>query len=75
MLPGDRDLGGGKAAHSTGGYLLFPVVFHRRHAFEATVPEAAYILTFTVLVIVTLGIIFPDAADIVRWANFFLFIW
>jgi hypothetical protein len=75
MLPGDRDWGGGRAAHSTGSYLLFTVVFHRQHAFEATLPEAAYLLISTVIVTVTLGIILPDAADVVGRANSFLFIW
>lgn len=59
----------------SGGYLLFPAVFHRLHTFEATVPVAANLLILTVVVIVTLGSLSPDAADIVRWANSFLFIW
>lgn len=36
-------------------------------------PEAAYLLIATVAVIVTPGFLFPEAADIVRWANSFLF--
>lgn len=59
----------------SGGYLLFPAVFHRLHTFEATVPVAANLLILTVVVIVTLGSLSPDAADIVRRANSFLFIW
>lgn len=59
----------------SGGYLLFPAVFHRLHTFEATVPVATNLLILTVVVIVTLGILSPDAADIVRRANSFFFIW
>ncbi|EDL06366.1 mCG141702, partial [Mus musculus] len=47
----------------------------KKHAFEATLPEAAYLLISTVIVTVTLGIILPDAADVVGRANSFLFIW
>ncbi|EDL96545.1 rCG32174 [Rattus norvegicus] len=45
------------------------------HTFEATVPVATNLLILTVVVIVTLGILSPDAADIVRRANSFFFIW